>query len=348
MRTIEWKDGTVITIDQTLLPTEEIWIKLKNCNDVANAIKEMKVRGAPLIGISAAYGMALTAYHVEVSSREELIKELEKSAKTLLSTRPTAVNLFWAVERILTKAMETKGKVQSLRDSVISEAQKMADEDVEINYKIGKYGAQLIENGDVILTHCNAGSLATVDYGTALAVVRYSWNEGKKIRVIADETRPKLQGARLTAYELLRDRIPVTVITDNMAGYLMSRGQIDKVIVGADRIVKDGVVNKIGTYMVAVLSHEHNIPFYVAAPVSTFDLSRKTEDIIIEERNPKEVSNFLSLRVTPRDVKVLNPAFDITPLKYIDAIICENGILYPKKINGNINQDALLSLKKRE
>jgi methylthioribose-1-phosphate isomerase len=348
MRTIEWKDGTVITIDQTLLPTEEIWIKLKNCNDVANAIKEMKVRGAPLIGISAAYGMALTAYHVEVSSREELIKELEKSAKTLLSTRPTAVNLFWAVERILTKAMETKGKVQSLRDSVISEAQKMADEDVEINYKIGKYGAQLIENGDVILTHCNAGSLATVDYGTALAVVRYSWNEGKKIRVIADETRPKLQGARLTAYELLRDRIPVTVITDNMAGYLMSRGQIDKVIVGADRIVKDGVVNKIGTYMVAVLSHEHNIPFYVAAPVSTFDLSRKTEDIIIEERNPKEVSNFLSLRVTPRDVKVLNPAFDITPLKYIDAIICEDGILYPKKINGNINQDALLSLKKRE
>jgi len=327
MRTIEWRDGVVVTIDQTVLPDKEVWIELRDCKEVASALKEMKMRGAPLIGVAAAYGMALTAYHSKARSWEDLLKDLEESAETLRKTRPTAVNLFWAVERVLNKARETKGDVETLRRTVISEAQKMAEEDVEVNRRIGMHGSKLIDDGDVVLTHCNAGSLATVDYGTALAVVRAAWEEGKRIKVIADETRPKLQGARLTAYELMRDGIPVTVITDNMAGYLMSKGLVNKVIVGADRIVRDAVINKIGTYTVAVLAHEHKIPFYVAAPVSTFDLSRRSEDVIIEERNPEEVTHVRTVRIAPEGVKVMNPAFDITPLKYVDAIICEDGAL---------------------
>ncbi|MCW4021397.1 MAG: S-methyl-5-thioribose-1-phosphate isomerase [Candidatus Bathyarchaeota archaeon] len=327
MRTIEWKDGVVVTVDQTLLPNKEVWIELKTCGEAASALKEMKMRGAPLIGVAAAYGMALTAYHSKAHRREDLLKELGESAETLRNTRPTAVNLFWAIERVLKRAEELEGDVETLRRTVIAEAQKMADEDVEVNRRMGKHGSTLIEDGDAVLTHCNAGSLATVDYGTALAVVRAAWSEGKRIKVIADETRPKLQGARLTAYELKRDGIPVTLITDNMAGYLMSKGLIDKVIVGADRIVRDAVTNKIGTYTVAVLAHEHGIPFYVAAPVSTFDLSRRAKDVIIEERNPDEVTHIQSVRIAPEDVKVMNPAFDITPLRYVDAIICEEGVL---------------------
>jgi methylthioribose-1-phosphate isomerase len=208
----------------------------------------------------------------------------------------------------------------------------MADEDVEINHKIGMHGSKLISDGDTVLTHCNAGSLATVDYGTALAVVRSAWEQGKRIKVIADETRPKLQGARLTSYELMRDGIPVTLITDNTAGYLMSKGLIDKVVVGADRIVRDAVINKIGTFTVAVLANEHDIPFYVAAPVSTFYLSQQSEDAIIEERDPSEVTQVRSVRIAPEDVEAMNPAFDITPLEYVDAIICEDGVLSREEI----------------
>jgi len=327
MRTIEWKDGVVVTIDQTLLPDEEVWIELKNCEELALALKEMKMRGAPLIGVAAAYGLALTAYHSKSRRREDLMRDLEESAETLRMTRPTAVNLFWAVERILKKA-EIHGDVEVLRRFIIEEAQKIADEDVEVNRRIGKHGSRLIANGDTILTHCNAGSLATVDYGTALAVVRAAWEEGKEIRVIVDETRPKLQGARLSAYELMREGIPVTLITDNMAGYLMSKGLVNKVIVGADRIVQDAVINKIGTYTVAILAHEHGIPFYIAAPVSTFDLTRRSEEVIVEERDPEEVTYIRSIRIAPEGVKVMNPAFDITPIKYVDAIVCEDGVLY--------------------
>jgi methylthioribose-1-phosphate isomerase len=327
MRTIEWRDGVVVTIDQAVLPDKVVWIKLKNCEEVASAIKEMKMRGAPLIGVAAAYGMALTAYRSKARRRTDLVRDLEESAETLRKTRPTAVNLFWATERVLNKVNETQGDVETLRQAVISEAHKMADEDVEVNHRIGEHGSKLIEDGDVILTHCNAGSLATVDYGTALAVVRAAWEEGKQIRIIADETRPKLQGARLTTYELMRDGIPVTLITDNMAGYSMSKGLVNKVVVGADRIVRDAVINKIGTYTVAILAHEHRIPFYVAAPTSTFDLSRSAEAVIIEERNPNEVTHIRSLRTTPEGVEVMNPAFDITPLRYVDAIICEDGVL---------------------
>jgi len=327
MRTIEWRDGVVVTIDQTVLPDREVWIELRDVGEVASALKEMKMRGAPLIGVAAAYGLALAAYHSKAETREDLIRELEESAETLRETRPTAVNLFWAVERILNKGRDTTGGVQELRKVVLAEAERMADEDVDVNRRIGENGSKLISDGDVILTHCNAGALATADYGTALAVVRSAWEEGKRIKVIADETRPKLQGARLTAYELMRDGIPVTLITDDMAGYIMSKGLVDKVIVGADRIVRDAVINKIGTYSVAVLAHEHGIPFYAAAPVSTFDLSRRSEDVTIEERDPKEVTHVRSVRIAPENVEVMNPAFDITPLKYVDAIICEDGVL---------------------
>jgi methylthioribose-1-phosphate isomerase len=340
MRTIEWKDGVVVTIDQTVLPRKEVWIELRTCQQVASALKEMKIRGAPLIGVAAAYGIALTAHYSKAPKKEDFMRELEAAAESLRNTRPTAVNLFWAVDRILKIARETKGGVENLKKIVVAEAQKMADEDAEVNRKIGKHGVKLINDSDVILTHCNAGSLATVDYGTALAVVRAAWEEGKRISVVADETRPLLQGARLTVFELMRDGIPVTLITDNMAGYLMSKGLVSKVIVGADRIVCDAVINKIGTYSVAVLAHEHNIPFYVAAPTSTFDISKRARDVIIEERSPEEVTHIDSVRIAPKGIKVINPAFDVTPMKYVTAIICEKGVLTHKEFQRLVENKA--------
>jgi len=330
VRTIEWKDGTVVIVDQTKLPNEVVWVKMTDYEAMASAIKEMKLRGAPLIGVAAAYGLALTAFHSKAKTREGLLKELEESAAVLRKTRPTAVNLFWAIDRIMKKARETSGTKEALAEAVVAEAQRMADEDVEVNRKMGKHGAELIEDGDVVLTHCNAGSLATVDYGTALGVIRAAIEEGKNVKVIACETRPRLQGAKLTCYELMRDNIPVTLISDTMVGYVMSRGMVDKVVVGADRIVRDAVLNKIGTYNVAVLAFEHGIPFYVAAPMSTMDQSRSSEDAVIEERSPNEVTNVGSERIAPEGVKVLNPAFDITPLEYVDAVITEEGILIPE------------------
>ena len=334
MRTIEWRDGVVITIDQTRLPNKTLFLKMRKCEEVASAIKEMRMRGAPLIGVAAAYGLALTAYHSKVEKREELMRQIEESAKVLKETRPTAVNLFWAVDRILKKARETFGDAKAVTKVVVDEARRMADEDVEVNRKIGEHGSKLIDDKDVILTHCNAGSLATVDYGTALGIVRTAWEQGKEIKVIATETRPKLQGARLTAYELKRDGIPVTLITDNMVGYAMSKRLIDKVVVGADRIVRDAVINKIGTYTIAVLAHEHNVPFYVAAPKSTFDLVHTSKDVIIEKRNAEEVTYVGSQRIAPIGVKALNPAFDITPMKYVSAIICETGVLSTTELKG--------------
>jgi len=330
VRTIEWKDGVVVIVDQTKLPNEVVWVEMKNSDDVASAIKEMKLRGAPLIGVAAAYGLALTAFYSKAEKREELMKELMMSAAVLRKTRPTAVNLFWAIDRVMKRAQETLGTKEALAEAVVAEAQRMADEDVMVNRKMGKHGSKLIEDGDVVLTHCNAGSLATVDYGTALGVVRAAIEEGKNVKVIACETRPKLQGARLTCYELMRDNISVTLIADTMVGYVMSKGLVDKVVVGADRIVRDAVLNKIGTYNVAVLASEHGIPFYVAAPTSTMDQSHTSEDAIIEERSPHEVTNVRSERIAPEGVKVLNPAFDITPLEYVDAVITEEGILYPE------------------
>jgi len=327
MRTIAWEDGTVVTIDQTKLPNTIEFLSMKNCEEVSSAIKEMRLRGAPLIGVAAAYGLALTAYHSKAKEKEELLRELEGSSNLLRRTRPTAVNLFWAVNRVLKRAKDATGDVKALVEVVVSEAQKMAEEDVETNRRIGEHGSKLIENGDVVLTHCNAGSLATVDYGTALGVIRTAWRQGKRIKVVATETRPALQGTRLTAFELKRDGIPVTLITDSTVGYAMSKGLVKKVFVGADRIVRDAVINKIGTYTIAVLAHEHGIPFYVAAPTSTFDLTHASKQITIEERSSKEVTNIGSQRIAPEGVDVLNPAFDIAPIKYVSAIISETGVL---------------------
>ena len=327
-RTIEWRNGKVVTIDQTRLPHETVFLELKTCEEVAEAIKNMKIRGAPLLGAAAAFALALTAYNSRAKTVEKLIREMEKAAETLKKTRPTAFNLFWAIDRILEKAKTFEGNAENLAAFVVKEAQKIADEDVEANRLIGKHGANLIMDGDVILTHCNAGALATVGYGTALGVIRAAWEQGKHIRVIATETRPKLQGARLTTYELKSDGIPVTLITDNMVGYVMRKQLVKKVVVGADRIVKDSVINKIGTFTVAVLAREHNIPFYVAAPKSTFDLTHTSSDVIIEERSPEEVTHICSKRIAVEGIDVLNPAFDITPLEYVTAIICESGILY--------------------
>jgi len=327
MRTIEWRDGRVVTIDQTKLPLETVFLEMKNVTEVAEAIKTMKIRGAPLLGAAAAFALALVAYHSKAENKSELINELGKSAETLKGTRPTAVNLFWAIDRILTKARGFSGNTKGLAAFVVEEAQKIADEDAAANRLIGKHGAELIRDGDVILTHCNAGALATVDYGTALGVIRAAWEQGKKIRVIATETRPKLQGARLTAYELKRDGMPVTLITDNMVGYVMYKRLVGKVIVGADRIVRDAVINKIGTYTLAVLAKEHNIPFYVAAPKSTFDLAHTSVNVIIEQRRSEEVTHIGSQRIAPEGVNVLNPAFDMTPLEYVNAVICEDGVL---------------------
>ena len=330
MRTIEWKDGTVITIDQTRLPHETVTLKIKTIDEMAEAIKNLRIRGAPLLGAAAAFGLALTACHSKANCTSELLAELEDSAKTLKSTRPTAVNLSWAADRILSKAQDFSGSAEELKAIVIREAQRIADEDAEANRAIGKNGAELINDGDVILTHCNAGELATVEYGTALGVIRAAWKQGKKIKVIATETRPLLQGARLTAYELKRDGIPVTLITDNMVGYVMHKRLVNKVVVGADRIVQDAVVNKIGTFTIAVVAHEHGVPFYVAAPKSTFDLAHTSTDVIIEERKPNEVTHLGSQQIAPHGTGVLNPAFDITPLRYVTAIVSESGIYYRK------------------
>jgi methylthioribose-1-phosphate isomerase len=310
------------------LPHKTELLELKSCSEVAEAIKNMKIRGAPLIGAAAAYALALTAHHSKAKRRKQLIRELEEAAETLRKTRPTGVNLFWAVDRILNKARTFQGSVKELAALIIDEANRIAEEDVAANRSIGRHGAILINDGDTVLTHCNAGALATVDYGTAIGVIRAAVEQGKKVRVIATETRPKLQGARLTAYELMRDGIPVTLISDTMVGYVMYKRMVDKVIVGADRIVRDAVINKIGTYQIAILAKEHGIPFYVAAPKSTFDLAHRAADITIEERNPEEVTYIGSMRIAPEGVQALNPAFDITPIKHVTAIICEEGILY--------------------
>ncbi|MCW4030221.1 MAG: S-methyl-5-thioribose-1-phosphate isomerase [Candidatus Bathyarchaeota archaeon] len=330
MRMIKWQNGVVITPDQTKLPLQEVTLELKTVEQMAEAIKVLRVRGAPLLGAAAGFGVALAAYHSNAKTPKALLAELETAGTFIKRQRPTAVNLFWGVDRVLSKAKTVQGGVEEIKAAVIAEAQAIADEDAAQNRAIGKNGAALIEDGDTILTHCNAGELATVEYGTALGVIRAAWEEGKKIKVIADETRPLLQGARLTAYELKRDGIPVTLITDNMAAYVMSKGLIQKVVVGADRITQDAVFNKIGTYGVAVLAHEHKIPFYVAAPTSTFDLAHKAADITVEERKPEEVTHVGCQQTAPNGIEVFNPAFDPTPLKYVTGIITEKKV-YTKK-----------------
>jgi methylthioribose-1-phosphate isomerase len=331
MRTIFW-DGCVKLIDQTLLPDKFEIISCKTIEELADAIKRLAVRGAPALEAAGGYGIALAAYERDFKTVDELKEYLKKAAEYLSSTRPTAVNLFYGIERVLNKALEGSS-IDEVRELALSEAEKIAEEDVERNKLMGKHGAKLLEDGDTVLTYCNTGRLATVDWGTALGVIRSAVEEGKNIRVIACETRPLNQGSRLTTWELMQDGIDVTLITDSMAGIVMQKGMVDKVIVGADRIVRDAVFNKIGTYTVAVLAKEHGIPFYVAAPETTFDWSRTMDEVVIEERSREELIychvKCKSCLIAPKDVKVYNPAFDPTPLKYVTALITEKGVIYP-------------------
>ncbi len=327
-KTIEWKDDRVVMIDQRKLPLEEVYVDCLTFEDVARSIKEMVIRGAPAIGVAAAMGVALGAVKNRRKEKNEFLADLKEVAGVISSTRPTAVNLFWAVKRMMSLVDENKDKdINWIKNRLVEEAGKIYEEDVEVCREIGRVGAGLIKDGATILTHCNAGSLATADYGTALGVIRAAFEGGKNVRVIATETRPFLQGARLTAWELNKDGIPVTLITDNMAGYVMSRGMVDAIVVGADRIAENGdVANKIGTYSLSVLAKFHNVPFYVAAPISTIDYNCPSGDsITIENRDPKEVTHVMGHRVAP-DVDVLNPAFDITPNANVSSIITERGI----------------------
>jgi methylthioribose-1-phosphate isomerase len=331
LKTLEWTDEGVVMIDQRVLPVEEIYPVFRTYHEVAEAIKEMVVRGAPAIGVAAAMGVALGARDTKAENPETLDPEFQKICEVIGSTRPTAVNLFWAIERMRNLYQSLRRENHSLNDiraRLIAEAQQMHTEDIKANRSMGKHGAELIPDGATVLTHCNAGALATAGYGTALGVIRAAVEAGKKVAVFADETRPFLQGARLTAWELHKDNIPVTLITDNMAGHFMKAGKIDCVVVGADRIAANGdVANKIGTYSVAVLAKENNLPFYVAAPISTLDLSIASgEQIPIEERNEREVTHIRNAQLAPAGISIANPAFDVTPHRYVAAIITERGV----------------------
>lgn len=331
LSTMKWTGKTLELLDQTQLPQVKEYISCANYRDVRCAIRDMKVRGAPAIGVSAAYGMVLAAYECTAScrSKDAFLECLDKAADYLISARPTAVNLQWAVNKMLDKARETADFAE-IPEALAKLAQDIEKEDRKVCRKIGENGAELLGSSVTVLTHCNAGSLATSGYGTALGVVRAAVKSGKEIHVYADETRPFLQGARLTAFELAEDGIPVTLITDNMAGYVMSLGMLDCVIVGADRIAANGdVANKIGTYSLAVLAREHDIPFYVAAPVSTFDFTIGSgSEIVIEERDESEVAEILGHRIAPEGIRVFNPAFDVTPHRYVTAIITEQGVIH--------------------
>lgn len=286
----------------------------------------MTVRGAPAIGVTAAMGIALAAKRSKYRDRKLLVLDIEKKAEIIRATRPTARNLFWAIERMLKKAREAADQRRDIRETLVAEAQLMADEDVAANRRMGAFGAELIEDGDTILTHCNTGTMATVSYGTALGVIRSAIAQGKKVKVIATETRPRQQGARITVYEALSDGIPTTLIVDSAVGIAMSRGMVDKVIVGADRVTRTAVANKVGTFMIALAAKYHGVPFYVAAPKTTLDLARDSTNISIEERDPREVTEIRGRRITSKGVKVFNPAFDVTPLELVTLVITDRGV----------------------
>jgi methylthioribose-1-phosphate isomerase len=329
IQTLEWTDQGVRFIDQTKLPTEEIYVTCTTHEQVADVIRNMVVRGAPAIGVAAAMGIALGVNHSTAESTGDLQRDFEQVCDLIGKTRPTAVNLFWAIRRMRETFERIRIRpIPQIKQALIEEAQRMHAEDIAANQAMGRHGAILMPSEGGVLTHCNAGALATAGYGTALGVIRAAVEQGKKIHVYADETRPFLQGSRLTAWELMKDGIPTTVISDNMAGAMMKQGKIGAIVVGADRIAANGdVANKIGTYTVAILAQEHGIPFYVAAPISTVDLScAEGSKIPIEQRHPKEVTHIAGKQMVPDGVEVENPAFDVTPAKYVAAIITEKGI----------------------
>ena len=329
--TIDWRDDAVVMIDQRKLPGSEIWVRCRTANEVARAIRTMVIRGAPAIGVAAAMGIAIGMRRSKATGTRAFATEFQKICNTMSATRPTAVNLFWAIERMkrtFATAAHAGASVDEIRAGLEADARAIHDEDVASCRAMGRHGAELVPDGARILTHCNAGALATAGYGTALGVIRGAVEQGKRVTVMADETRPFLQGARLTAWELVRDGIDTTVITDNMSGAMMRQGLVDLVVVGADRIAANGdVANKIGTYTVAVLARAHGIPFYVAAPISTVDLATPDGSRIpIEERNAREVTHVGTTRLTPEGAKIRNPAFDVTPNALVTAIITERGV----------------------
>ncbi len=329
LKTVEWKDNKVIMIDQTKLPNELVFVEYSDYNQVAEAIRTLIIRGAPAIGVSGAFGLALAALQSKAISKEELFEDLDTAKKILFETRPTAVNLAWGLEKIMEVAKKGKD-VSEIKNSVIQTAKQMAEDDVQINMTMGKKGSELFDNNDTIMTHCNAGALATVAYGTALGVIRATKESGKNIKVIVTETRPVQQGSRLTAFELKHDGIDVSLIPDTAVGYAMAQGLVDKVIVGADRILRTGhVFNKIGTYQVATMAKKHEIPFYVAAPLSSFDMKSNPEDVVIEQRKASEVTGIGDRKTAPEGINVINPAFDMTPPELISGIITEKGIVKP-------------------
>ena len=332
MRTVQWIDGKLRMIDQRVLPAECRLVEYDDFHEVAEAISSMVVRGAPAIGAAAAFGMVLAARQSDSQGRAALLADLQAAASVLCKARPTAVNLAWAVARLLRRA-EGEGDATTIPSALLDEAQHLADEDVEINRRMGAYGAALIQDGDTVLHHCNTGALATVDYGTALGVIRTAHEQGKHVHVLVDETRPRLQGARLTAWELLQYGVPFTLIADNAAGHFMRTGQVDIVMVGADRVAANGdVANKIGTYKLAVVAQANGIPFYPVVPTSTVDLSLATgDDIPIEERPPEEVTDLIyqGRPIAPQGVHAANPAFDVTPYRYVTGIVTECSVAYP-------------------
>jgi methylthioribose-1-phosphate isomerase len=332
MRSVEWHNGRVKMIDQRLLPAKFQMLECENHLEVAEAIRGMAIRGAPAIGATAAFGMAVAAHCSQAEERDELLDDLREAAETLKAARPTAVNLSWAVSRMMRRA-ELESDLAAIREALLEEAQALADQDVEINKRLGQHGATLVQDGDTILHHCNTGALAAVDYGTALGVIRTAHEQGKKIHVLVDETRPRLQGARLTTWELEQLGVPFTLIVDNAAGHFLRTGQVDIVLVGADRVAANGdVANKIGTYKLALAAHDNGVPFYPCVPTSTVDLALPSgDDIPIEQRPPEEITGitYQGQPIASEDVQVSNPAFDVTPYRYVSGIVTENGIAYP-------------------
>ncbi len=327
--TVSWENNTVKLIDQTKLPESLEYIICKNHYEIADAIKRLAIRGAPAIGVAAAMGLALCTINSTTLNKNDLLEEINSAYEILIRTRPTAINLKWGLDRILQESKKYD-TVQEIKTNVVKLAIKMSEDDINTNKNLGRFGAELINDGEVIMTHCNAGALATVSYGTALGVIRSAKNSGKKISVIATETRPVMQGSRLTAFEMVHEGVDVSLIPDTAVGYMMSNGMINKVVVGADRILSTGhVYNKIGTYQVALLAKSHKIPFYVAAPSSTFDIKSNIKDIVIEERSASEVIKIGDKRLAPKGVRIFNPAFDMTPPDLITGIITEKGIIFP-------------------
>ena len=329
LKTVEWKNNSVVMIDQTKLPNSLEFVTYTDYNQVADAIRTLVVRGAPAIGVSGAFGLALAALQSDAKEKDELINYLEYAKKILFETRPTAVNLAWGLEKIILVAKKA-GTVEEIKKNVVEAAKQMADDDIKINMLIGKNGSELFNDNDTIMTHCNAGALATVGYGTALGVIRAAKDSGKNIKVIATETRPIQQGSRLTAFELKHDGINVSLIPDTAVGYTIANSLVNKIVVGADRILRTGhVYNKIGTYQVAIIAKQHDIPFYVAAPLSTFDMQSDPEDVVIEQRKASEVTGIGDKKTAPDGINVINPAFDMTPPELISGIITEKGIAKP-------------------